>query len=158
MENENMLEIISTKQMVTSLMEMNSFTSKFGIEISKKDALLLIEERRASLKEQQRIEFGEGILPKLMKEFIDSPYIYQSNFVEVINKLQDIFYEYKNESNDLWSDDEMLDFMKEKFEGECEGSLEYLEETILEDFAREIRMQGQDFLENYYRERDIEDE
>ena len=54
-------------------------------------------------------------------------------------RLQESFYLYKNESLDELTDDELLEFMKEAFDGRCQGSLEYLEETVLEEFARNIR-------------------
>lgn len=43
---------------------------------------------------------------------------------------------YKNESLELVTDDELLEFMKEQFDGVCQGSLDYLEDTSLEDYAR----------------------
>jgi len=83
------------------------------------------------LREQQRVEFGEGILPRLIFTFCDSPHIYQQNYVETLLRLQDIFYLYKNECMDELTDDELLDFMKKAFDGECEGSLDYLEDHLL---------------------------
>lgn len=117
----------------------NDYTQMFGIHISREDAELLLEERKHTLKEQGRVEFGEGILPKLFFTFCDSPYLYQDNYVDMIARLQEIFYLYKNESLDDISDEELLTYMKEQFDGECQGSLEYLEETSLEAFARNIR-------------------
>ena len=46
---------------------------------------------------------------------------------------------YKNESMDEISDDELLEYMRDCFDGECEGSLEYLEDTVMEAFARDVR-------------------
>ena len=34
---------------------------------------------------------------------------------------------------------ELIAFMKEHFDGDCEGSVEYLTGTLLEDLCREIR-------------------
>ena len=110
-----------------------------------------MERRKEDLKEQQRIEFGEGILPKLIFTFCDSPYIYQDNYVDTIIRLQEIFYSYKNEVMDELTDDELLDFMKKAFDGECKGSLEYLEETALEQYARNVRKEGESFFGKYYK-------
>ena len=49
------------------------------------------------------------------------------------------------------TDDDLLEFMKEAFDGECEGDLEYLEDTALEEFARSIRREGKSFLGKHYR-------
>jgi hypothetical protein len=146
MANENWLETIFGKNQLANVMKMNEYTSRFGITISEKDALVLSGDRKDSLKEARRVEFGEGILPKLIQTFCDSPYIYQDNFTETIGRLQDIFYEYKNESMDILSDDELLEYMKDKFDGECGGSLDNLEESVLDEYAREVREQSENFL------------
>ena len=52
---------------------------------------------------------------------------------------QEIFYLYKNEVLEELTDDELLHFMKEQFEGICFGSLEYLENTCLANFAQAVR-------------------
>lgn len=158
MEQKDWLNIISEKKQIASILRTNDEIGTFGLCLSEKDVKLLLEERKRRLNETQRVEFGEGILPKLIYTFCDSPFIYQDNLIDVIGRLQDIFYEYKNESIDMLSDDELIEFMKKEFDGQCNGSLEQLEETILEEFARNIRVHGQNFLEHYYRERDIEDE
>lgn len=131
---------------IEKMMACNQYTEKFGITLSKDDAKILSLAHKATLKEQERVEFGEGIMPKLIYTFCDSPYIYQDNYVEIMEGLLDIFYLYKNESLDELSDDELIDFMKEHFDGDCQGSLEFLEETILEDFARNIRKNTMGFM------------
>lgn len=127
------------KNLIQKVLKTNEYTNKFGVSLSEQDAAALLKARKNSLKEQERVEFGEGILPKLIFVFCDSPYIYQDNYADSLEALQDIFYLYKNESLDELTDDELIDYMKKKFEGECQGSLEYLEDTCLEKFARDIR-------------------
>jgi hypothetical protein len=134
------------KYQLQNIIACNQYTEKFGVRLLEKDALLLLESRKNNLKEQERIEFGEGILSKLIFAFCDSAYIYQDNYVDTIGALQEIFYLYKNESLDELSDDELLDYMKEHFNGDCQGSLDYLEETCLEEFCREIRSGSHRFL------------
>lgn len=68
------------------------------------------------MREQQRVEFGESILPKLIDTFYDSPYISQSSYSDTCIRLQEIFYLYKNETMDEMTDDELLEFMKEQFD------------------------------------------
>jgi len=127
------------KHLLQKVLDCTQYTEKFGLRLSQEDASLLLEGRKNNLKEQERIEFGESILPKLIFTFCDSPYIHQDNYVETIGALQEIFYLYKNESLDELTDDELLAYMKEHFDGDCQGSLEFLEETCLEEFCREIR-------------------
>lgn len=37
------------------------------------------------------------------------------------------------------SDNSLLEYMKEKFDNVCQGTLEHLGTTVLEEFTREIR-------------------
>lgn len=153
MEDKFLLQLMHNNELqMQKVIACNQFTQKFGLQLTEQEALVLVEERKRSLKEEERIEFGEGILPKLIFAFCDSPYIYQDNYVNTIATLQDIFYLYKNESLDELSDDELITYMKEAFEGECEGSLEHLEDTSLEAFAREIREKTHGFLGKYEEE------
>ncbi|MDO4556421.1 MAG: DUF6323 family protein, partial [Lachnospiraceae bacterium] len=134
MEEEQMhhwLWETSKEQFLLELEEKNEKSKRFGLTLTKEDARLLAKERIDELQEQQRVEFGGGILPKIIDFFCDSPYIFQSNYVDTLVRLQEIFYLYKNESMDLCTDDELLECMKEAFDGVCQGSLEYLEETAL---------------------------
>ncbi|SHM12326.1 hypothetical protein SAMN02746066_00887 [Anaerosporobacter mobilis DSM 15930] len=130
---------LTIQKQMKDLMACNDYTKQFGIQLSEKEALDLIKERRENLIRQERIEFGEGIITKLIFTFCDSTYIYQDNYVETIQRLQEIFYLYKNESLDELTDDELLEYMKEQLDGKCQGDLDYLEDTALEAFARKIR-------------------
>lgn len=152
MDEINFLKLLSGQNHIQKIVELNQKTKKFGLSLTEEEAKSLVENRTETLKEQHRVEFGEGILPKLIFTFCDSPYIYQENYMDTITRLQEIFYLYKNESMDELTDDELLDFMKEAFDGECEGSLEYLEETVLEKFARNIRRE-KNFFEKYYKQK-----
>ena len=143
------------KQELVKVLDCNSYTKKFGVVLTEEDAKELLLSRKDNLRQQERVEFREGILPKLIFTFCDSPYIYQDNYVETIERLQEIFYLYKNESLDELTDDELLLYMKESFEGDCQGSLDYLEETSLEGFARRIRGRTKGFI-GRYSEDDVE--
>ena len=147
------MEVLAGQNQVQKVMDMNQKTERFGLSLTQEDAELLVERKMECLKEQQRVEFGETILSKLIDTFCDSPYISQNDYVDTISGLQEIFYLYKNESLDVLTDDELLEFMKEAFDGKCQGSLEYLEETVLEEFARNIRIEGLNALESYYKKR-----
>lgn len=127
------------KKRSESLEKCNIYTERYGLILSAGDIASLLESRGEVLKQQERLELGEGILPRLINAFCDSPFIYQDNYVDTLGGLQDIFYLYKNESMDGLSDDELIEYMKDMFNGECQGSLEYLEETCLERLARDIR-------------------
>lgn len=140
--DNNFFEMIQAQQQrqeIEKVLECNNNTQKFGLTLSEEDARRLMLSRRAYLGENQRVEFGEGILPKIIHYFCDSQYINQDNYVDFIDQLQEIFYLYKNETEDRLTDDELLDFMSQQFEEVCFGDLDYLSGTCLERYARAIR-------------------
>lgn len=139
MDDKKWMEIVSVTNQLESLRKTNQYTEQFGLALSAADAQLLVQEKINSLKEQQRVEFGEGIMPKIIYEFCDSGYIHQDNYTDTLIRLQNIFYLYKNETQDEMTDDELLHFMKEQYETVCFGDLDYLEGTCLDAFARVIR-------------------
>ncbi len=143
--NESLLEVLQSqkeKKELSVLMQCNEKTESFGLSLTEEDAHELVLCRNASLKKYRRVEFGEGILDKLIFTFCDSQYINQENYREVMEELQDIFYSFKNEAMDLLTDDELLTFMKEQFEEICMGDTEYLESTCLPRFAPFVPVTG----------------
>lgn len=132
MEN-SYLETINPKEKneIADIKKCNEYISQYGLILSDNQIKSILEKRREILKETGRIELRKGILDKLIKEFCDSPYINQENFVQNLYELIEIFYEYKNETMDLLTDDELLDFMKKSFDETAKGDLEYLSGTIM---------------------------
>lgn len=132
MEN-SYLEIIKSKKQieVANIKKCNEFTNKYGLMLSDAQIESLMEKRIDILKNTGRIEFRNGIIDIIIKEFCDSPYINQENYVLILCGLLDIFYEYKNETMDLVTDDELIKFMKKSFNGICKGNIEYLSGTVM---------------------------
>lgn len=145
--DNNWLDLLQNTNQLSKVIETNQYTKQFGLTLSQQDAQLILENRKMVLREQKRVEFGEGILSKIIHEFCDSDYINQSNYVDTIIRLQEIFYLYKNEMNDEITDDELIHLMKEQFEILCYGDLDYLESTCLSDFAQAIRAGYEGFKE-----------
>lgn len=137
---QNLLTFLHQQNPLAKIMKTNETTQPFGLVLSEKDAELIVEGQTNALREQQRVEFGPGIAEKIIYEFCDSDFIHQSDYVETIIRLEEIFYLYKNETQDEVTDDELLHLMKEQFELLCFGDLDYLEGTCLNNFAQAIRM------------------
>ncbi len=136
---------------ISQIEKCNNYSSKFGLLLTNAQIRTLSQERYETLKRYGRIELGKGIIEKLIFEFCDSPYIWQENYTDTLSELQDIFYYFKNESLDEFTDDELIRYMRKSFDNECQGSLEYLRETSLEDVCRSIRY-GQDaykYIDSY---------
>lgn len=130
---EDYLDIVNKRKQIeiTNIERCNKITSKYGLVLSNKQILGLLEKRKETLKATGRVEFRGGVIEKIIKEFCDSPYINKENYESTLYELINIFYEYKNETMDLITDDELIDFMKKSFDGVCKGDIEYLAGTIM---------------------------
>ena len=126
--SKDWMVLLQEQNQLSNVMKTNETTEQFGLSLTEQDAKLILAERKNALAEQKRIEFGGGIVTKIIYEFCDSDYI-----------LQEIFYLYKNEMHDEITDDELLHLMKEQFENICFGDLYYLESTCLANFAEAVR-------------------
>lgn len=148
MEEKNWMDVVSERNQVQAIIGMNQRTEKYGLTLTEEECRKLVAARGEILREQQRVEFGESILPKLIDTFYDSPYISQSSYPDTCIRLQEIFYLYKNETMDELTDDELLEFMKEQFDTVCFGDLDYLEGTCLDIFSQAVRAGYRGYLES----------
>ncbi|HWS30560.1 MAG TPA: DUF6323 family protein [Clostridia bacterium] len=121
------------------LRDCNLLSVKYGLRLTERDIQALTSARFSSLKETGRVEFGEGVLEKLIYAFCDSPYLDQETYAQTLAELQDAFYYFKNETLDSMTDDDLIAFMKRHFDGDCEGDVGYLTGSLLEDLGRRIR-------------------
>lgn len=127
------------KQAVNEIIRCNEYTDQFGLSLTQEQALELAETRSYALSSNGRIEFGGGVIDKIIKAFCDSPYLYRQNYAHTLNELTEIFYYYKNETMDMMTDDDLIKFMKTAFDGKCQGSLELLAGRELYLMASHLR-------------------
>lgn len=111
----------------------------YGLTLTEADITELVQLRSEALKSSGRVEFGGGILPKLIRAFCKSPYVDRQNYAAVLGDLQEAFYYFKNESEDRFSDDDLIEFMAAVFNGRAEGSAELLCTISLEELCRWAR-------------------
>lgn len=137
------LQLSSAKEEIRCCNELNAL---YGLELTEKDITELVEQRGQALRSTGRIEFGGGILPKLIRAFCRSPYVDRYNYAAVLGDLQDAFYYFKNESEDRFSDDDLIEFMEKVFNGQAHGSTEVLTTISLEELCRWAR---NDFDDRY---------
>ena len=117
----------------------NARNQLYGLTLTEADITELVELRGQALRSTGRVEFGGGILPKLMRAFCKSPYVDSYNYATTLADLQDAFYYFKNESEDRFSDDELIEFMEKVFNGQAHGSTEVLITISLEELCRWAR-------------------
>ena len=111
----------------------------YGLTLTEADITELVELRGEALRSTGRVEFGGGILPKLIRAFCKSPYVDPYNYATTLGDLQDAFYYFKNESQDLFSDDDLIEFMEKVFNGQARGSTDVLTTISLEQLCRWAR-------------------
>ena len=129
-------QLLSAHQEIS---ECNAYSRKFGLVLRETAITDLVISRAEALRASGRIEFGGGILPKLIEAFCDSPYIEQENYADTLAELQEAFYYFKTEAMDYFSDEELIEYMVKVFNGRAQGSAEYLSGTSLEALARYAR-------------------
>lgn len=111
---------------ISKIIECNEFLEKYGLKITPEDVKVIIEKRNEALKKSGRIETSNEIVSRLIKEFCDSSYISNENFLETINELIEAFYYYKTETKNKISDEELIKFMREHYEKTVNGDISYL--------------------------------
>ena len=121
------------------LRECNLLTQVYGLSLTQAQIENLVQGHDRALEETGRVEFGEGIIKKLITAFRTSPFITQENYEETLFELQYAFYYFKGEANERIGDDELIGYMLSVFNGRAQGSLEYLTQTALPRLCRELR-------------------
>ena len=140
------LQFSAAKEEIRCCSELNRF---YGLTLTEADIGELVELRAQALRSTGRVEFGGGILPKLIRAFCKSPYIDPDSYAATLGDLQDAFYYFKNECGDRFSDDELIEFMETVFNGQAHGSTDVLISISLEQLCRWAR---NDFDDQYTQE------
>ena len=130
------LQLSAAKEEIRRCNDLNQI---YGLTLTESDITELVELRGNALRSTGRVEFGGGILPKLIRAFCKSPYVDPYNYATTLAELQDAFYYFKNEAEDRFSDDELIEFMANIFNGQAHGSAEVLTSISLEVLCRWAR-------------------
>ena len=104
----------------------NALTEKYGLALTGAQMERLAAGRSRALLAAGRVEFGPGILPKLVLAFRDSPYLEQYCYEETLADLQDLFYQLKNQCGEGLADDELIGAMKLLYDGPAGGESDFL--------------------------------
>lgn len=109
-----------------------------GLALSQAQLERLERSRLQDLRATGRVEFGGGILPKLLVCFCSSPYL-SSGCEADLAQLQTLFYQFKGECGEQLTDDELLSAMRLIFDQAARGDLEFLAAARREDLYRAAR-------------------
>lgn len=125
-------------QDIDRLLAQNQVTAAYGLTLSRAQAISLLQSHHRALNRAGRLSFGGGILDPIIALFHASPYLTKDNYADTLAELVSLFYDFKNETMDLVSDDALLDWMKTAFDGGCAGSITLLAQA-LDALSRHIR-------------------
>ena len=64
--SQDWMILLQKQNQLGKLIETNRTTQQYGLTLSEEDAQLILKECGNSLREQKRVEFGEGITPKII--------------------------------------------------------------------------------------------
>ena len=124
---------------IRELESCNRTLSRHGLSLSRHDVQALVVGRAEALQVSDRVEFGGGVSKELVLAFAGSPYVSQATFVQTVLELQELFYEFKNESLEQIPDEDLIAKMRSLFDDPAQGDLEYLAEALFEGLARHVR-------------------
>lgn len=100
--NELMLfSALSAQRTEAALLRGNAVTERFALTLTPEQCGRLLERRALALRETERIEPGEGILPKLAVALCDSPCVGPENWEEALGGLTELFYHFKGACGEL---------------------------------------------------------
>ena len=124
---------------VSDLESCNRAIERYGLSLTTQDIQALVAGRLEALEVSERIEFGGGVVGQIVLAFAGSPFVSQENFVPTVLELQELFYDFKNESVEQIPDDDLIAKMRSLFDDPAQGDLGYLEEVLFEGLARTVR-------------------
>ena len=131
---------------LNQLLKSNIELSKYGLVLTVVELQQLLETRDNLLFNLGRVETGIEVTQRLLENFAASPFLNQENYLNILSELHEIFYYFKNELEEEFSDQLLLQMMQDWFNNSCTGATELLKSS-LEEFTLKQRKEliKQDF-------------
>ncbi|OJU15033.1 MAG: hypothetical protein BGN88_03145 [Clostridiales bacterium 43-6] len=133
------MQELQNEREVTALTSLNEDTIDYRLTLTHTQIREIIQHKNETLKNLGRVEIGSSVVNKIITAFCDSSYINQREYAQILNELTETFFLYKNETMDRISDDDLIEIMKEGYEGICGGSIELLQGKVLEALVQRIK-------------------
>ena len=134
----NNLLIKNDKLIVNDILKLNLVTEGYGLILTKDDVQKIIKNKKEILNDMKRIEIRDVIIQKIILNFYDSSYIDKYNYADTVSEIIRAFYIYREEFENILTDDEIIKHMKDGFEGICAGSVLLLETNYLSELKENI--------------------
>ena len=138
MENEcfGLSDYMGADTRAAALLRANQDAERYGLSLTRGQMLALVRAEGEALANAGRVEFGSGVLPKLVSAFSDSPCIADGEYFSALRELTELFYNLKNDTEGALSDDELVDILARVFNGRAQGSVSYLCDLSPDDLYR----------------------
>ena len=133
---ENALASIRRGALIDALRNSNALSERYGMSLTEGQMQALADGCAAALADTGRIEFGAGVLPKLIEALCDSPYVDRVSYCDTLLAMQELFYYFKSESSDAFADDELVEALERAFNGPAQGATEYVAGLSPEELYR----------------------
>lgn len=104
------------EEIANSIMTMNEKTTKYNLELTKEQALDLVDTRVLSLKDNGLIDFDGDTVLKIIDNFYSSSHMSKIDYADTLNELVDMFYSYRINYGGFLSDDLIYEIMRYKFD------------------------------------------
>ena len=114
------------KQAAQEIVRCNDYTEQFGLVLTQQQAAQLVQTRSDSLRQNGRIEFGGGVIDKIIREFCDSPYLCADNYAQTLQELIELFYAFKSACREQAADGELIEALRLLFDGPAQGCTELI--------------------------------
>lgn len=118
------------RQALAAMARCNALSERYCLTLREADLRMLAQNQSEALRSTGRIEFGGGPYEQLVYALCDSPYLSQDVYADTLAALCSLFYEFKGESAEQWSDDELVAEMKRLYDGPCHGSVDLMGDRL----------------------------
>ena len=147
--NFSLLKISEDKKFVENLVDLNAKANNYGLVITENIAREIMLYRQAALIENERVEFKSDAITRLTSAFLQTRYINQEDFADVMGEIINLFYFIKTETGNFFTDDELISEMLKVFTETCFGSIEVMQSKGLEKILRKDKFDDKDIWNDY---------
>lgn len=131
---------LTTKECATKeILDLNKITEKYGLTLSEGQVDDLLETKQESLRENQLFEVGNTVLTGLIINFCNSGYMDKEDYLGNLEGLTEVFYTLRKSLPNTIEDEQIIEYMKKKFENNCNGIVEDLLSSNTDDFYEVLR-------------------
>lgn len=124
MDELTLFGVMGERRSASALLRRSTVTERFGLTLTAEACARLGARRTEVLRETDRVEPGEGILPALAVALCDSPYVSLGDWEETLGEMMALFYHFKGACGERLGDDELLAAMVRLYNGDAGGSTE----------------------------------